>query len=80
MFFRYVIAQTANSETPGVPLHVGAEVCPHVLRCPKSGRKLPPFLQKSHDERAHTTQRPPFFALGTLHPVTTSTREILLSP
>ena len=37
----------------GVPLHVPADVCPHVVRYPKSGRMLPLFLQKPHGERAH---------------------------
>src|SRR2546425_12047968 len=80
MFFRYVVGTTANPGTPGVPPHVRADVCPHVVRYPKSGRQLPPCLKTSHDERAHTAHRPRFFALGTPHPVTTSTREILLSP
>jgi len=80
MFFRYVVGETANPRTPDVPLHVHSYVCPHVVAFPKSGRLLPPFLQKSPYERAHTHHRPRLLFLEAPHPVTTSTREILLSP
>src|SRR5881409_3313497 len=63
-----------------VQRHVHSYVCPHVVAFPKSGRLLPPFLQKSPYERAHTHHRPRLLFLEAPHPVTTSTREILLSP
>ncbi len=80
MFFRYIVGETANPRTPGMPLHVGADVCPHGASYPKFGSVLPSFIQESHCECTHTAHRLRLSVLGTPHPVTPSTREILLSP
>src|SRR5262249_49347814 len=80
MFFRYFVACNQNSVCFVVLWHIYADVCPHAFVSQLLVHVSSRSQAKHHLKPVHMMRRDRFLGLDTLHLVSTSTRNPLVSP